>query len=234
MTQTTDRVDSGFEPIMAEAAPRRRFFGSFSLGHLLMVLAGLLAFLLVLAVLRDTSVTSFIAKAATDIPAGTTIDATDVELIEVSGDALAGAVLSSDQVNEAITGGHVTTRALSAGTLLQPSDFSVAGYRSQVRSMSIPISPTRAVAGSLQPGDLVDVIASGDGESWHVMTNAEVLATAAATSGGFATSDYTVTIAVDPVLSLRLACAMTNFTMDIVRATGATPLELTAAPEACD
>jgi len=233
MTQITDRLDSGFGPIMAEPAPRRRFFGSVSLGHLLMVLAGLLAFLLVLAVLRDTSVTSFIAKAATDIPAGTTIDATDVELIEVSGAALTGVVLSSDGINEVITGGQVTTRALSVGTLLQPSDFTAAGYRSHIRSMSIPISPTRAVAGSLQPGDLVDVIASGDGASWHVMASAEVLAVANATTGGFASSDYTVTIAVDPIFSLRLACAMTNFSMDIVRSTGAAPLELAAAPEEC-
>jgi Flp pilus assembly protein CpaB len=233
MTQITDRLDSGLEPIMAEPAPRRRLFGSFSLGHFLMVLAGLLTFLLVLAALRDTSVTSFIAKAATDIPAGTTIAATDVELIEVSGTAIAAAVLTSDEINEVITGGRVTTRALSAGTLLQPSDFTAAGYRSQIRSMSIPISPTRAVAGSLQPGDLVDVIASGDGASWHVMTSAEVLAVADATTGGFASSDYTVTIAVDPIFSLRLACAMTNFSIDIVRSTGATPLDLAAAPEEC-
>ncbi len=233
MTQTADRVDSGLEPIMAEPAPRRRFISSLSLGHLLMVLAGLLAFLLVLVVLRDSSVTSFVAKAATDIAAGTTIDATDVELVEISGDALAGAVLTSDQVNEVITEGQVTTRGLRAGTLLQPSDFTAAGFRSEMRSMSVPISPTRAVAGSLQQGDLVDVIASGDGVSWHVMTSAEVLAVADATTGGFASGDYTVTIAVDPVLSLRLACAVTNFSIDIVRSTGATPLELKAPPEAC-
>ena len=182
MTQIVDRVDPGLEPAMAEAAPRRRFFGSFALGHLLMILAGLLAFLLVLAVLRDTSATSFIGVTATDIPAGTTIDATDVELIEISGDALAGVVLTADQVNDVITGGRVTTRALSTGTLLQPSDFAAVGYQTQVRSMSIPISPTRAVAGSLQQGDLVDVIASADGVSWHMMTSAEVLAVAAATT----------------------------------------------------
>ncbi len=233
MTQTADRVDPGLEPAMVEAAPRRRLFGSFALGHLLMILAGLLAFLLVLAALRDTSATSFVGKAATDIPAGTTIEAADVELIEISGDALGGAVLSSDQLNEVITGGQVTTRALSTGTLLQPSDFTAVGYQTQIRSMSIPISPTRAVAGSLQPGDLVDIIASADGVSWHVMTSAEVLATADATTGGFASNDYTVTVAVDPILSLRLACAMTNFSMDIVRATGATPLELPAAPREC-
>lgn len=233
MTQIADRVDPGLEPAMAEAVPRRRFFGSFSLGHLLMILAGLLAFLLVLAVLRDAAATSFIAKAATDIPAGTTIGGADVELIEISGDALAGAVLTSDQVNEVITGGRVTTRALSVGTLLQPSDFTAVGYQTQIRSMSIPISPTRAVAGSLQQGDLVDIIASADGVSWHVMTSAEVLAVADAATGGFASSDYTVTVEVDPVLSLRLACALTNFNMDIVRSTGATPLELPAAPEEC-
>ncbi|MFC2176938.1 RcpC/CpaB family pilus assembly protein [Actinomycetota bacterium] len=233
MTQTADRVDPGLEPIMADPVARRRFFGSFSLGHLLMVLTSLLAFLLVLAVLRDTSVTSFVAQAAADLPAGTTINAADVDLIEISGDALVGTVLTSDQVNEVITGGQVTTRALSVGTLLQSTDFTAAGQRSQIRSMSIPISPTRAVAGSLKQGDLVDVLASGDGVSWHVMTSAEVLAVADATKGGFASSDYTVTIAVDPTLSLRLACAMTNFSLDIVRSTGATPLGLLSPPEEC-
>ena len=218
---------------MAEPAPRRRFFGSFSLGHLLMLLAGLLAFLLVLAVLRDTSVTSFIAKAATDISAGTTVDAADIELVEISGDTLVGAVLTSDQVNDIITGGQVTTRALSAGTLLQPADFTTAGFRSQIRSMSIPISPNRAVAGSVKQGDLVDIIATGDSGSWHVMTSAEVLAVADATTGGFASGDYSVTIAVDPLLSLRLACAITHFSIDVVRSTGSTPLELLSPPDQC-
>ena len=93
MTQTATPVDTGLEPIMGDPAPRRRFIGRLSLGHLVMVLAGLLAFLLVLAVLRDNSVTNFVAKAARDIPAGTTIGGEDVELIEITGDALAGAVL---------------------------------------------------------------------------------------------------------------------------------------------
>lgn len=233
MTQISDRVDSGHELIMADPVPRRRFLGRFALGHLLMVLAGLLAFLLVLAVLRDTSVTNFIAKVVEDIPAGTTIEAADVELVEVSGDALVGVVLTSDEVNGIITGGQVTTRALSAGTLLQPADFTAAGLRSEIRSMSIPISPTRAVAGSLKQGDLVDVIASSSDGAWHVMTSVEVLAVANSTTGGFSSSDYTVTIEVDPALSLRLACALTGYTVDIVRATGATPLELDPAPENC-
>lgn len=233
MTQISDRVDSGLEAIMVEPAPRRRFFGSLSAGHLLMVLAGLLAFLLVLAVLRDSSVTHFFAKTAADIPAGTTIQAADIELVAVSGDALVGAVLTSDDVNEVITGGQVTTRALTAGTLLQPSDFAVAGFRSEIRSMSIPVSPTRAVAGSLKQGDVVDVIASDAEGAWYVLSSVEVLAVADATSGGFAASDYTVTISVDPVLSLRLACAMTGYTLDIVRSTGATPLDLPPAPDKC-
>jgi len=231
MTQTVNPVESGLEPAMIDPVPRRRFFGRLSLGHLVMVLAGLLAFLLVLAVLRDNSVTNFVAKAAADIPAGTTIGSEDVELIEISGDSLAGAVLTADEINVIITEGQVTTRALTVGTLLQRTDFATQGFQSDVRSMSIPISPTRAVAGSLKAGDLVDVIASSSTSSWHVITSAEVLATAAAVTGGFASSDYTVTIAVDPETSLRLACAMETANIDIVRATGATPIPSSAADE---
>ncbi|MCP3976228.1 MAG: hypothetical protein GY720_17230 [bacterium] len=233
MTQTANPVGTGLEPVMAEPAPRRRFIGRLSLGHLVMVLAGLMAFLLVLVVLRDNSVTSFVAKAAVDISAGTTIAGADVELVEVSGDSLAGAVLNSDEINEIITQGQVTTRALQAGTLLQRADFSAAGFQSEVRSMSIPISPTRAVAGTLKAGDLVDVIASTGDESWYVTTSAEVLAVADPTAGGFAANDYTVTIEVDPEISLRLACAMDNGILDIARATGATPIPTLTPPEPC-
>lgn len=233
MTQTATPVDTGFEPIMGDPAPRRRFIGRLSLGHLVMVLAGLLAFLLVLAVLRDNSVTNFVGKAARDIPAGTTIGADDVELIEISGDALAGAVLTSDQINEVITSGQVTTRALAVGTLLQPSDFAAAGLQTDIRSMSIPLSPTRAVAGSLKAGDLVDVVASSEGGSWYVTTSAEVLSVAAPSTGGFATTDYTVTVVVDPLISLRLACAMENFSIDIARSTGAAPITEAPVPAPC-
>lgn len=233
MTQTVNPVDSGLEPIMAEPAPRRRFVGRLSLGHLVMVLAGLLAFLLVLAVLRDNSVTNFVAKAARDIPAGTTIGAEDVELIEVSGDALAGAVLNSDQINQIIVDGQVTNRALAVGTLLQQADFGAAGFQTEIRSMSIPVAPSRAVAGSLKVGDLVDVIASDDEITWYVTTSAEVLAVADPTTGGFASNDYTITIVVDPQISLRLGCAMENYSIDVVRATGAVPIQVQPAPGSC-
>jgi Flp pilus assembly protein CpaB len=99
--------------------------------------------------------------------------------------------------------------------------------------MSIPISPTKAVAGTLQAGDLVDVIASGELGSWYVTTSAEVLAVSDPTAGGFASTDYTVTIAVDPQISLRLACAMDNGKIDIARATGATPIALPPPVEPC-
>ncbi len=234
MTQTASPVESGVEPTLAEPAPRRRFLARLSLGHVVMVLSGLLAFLLVLVVLRDNTSTSFFASAAVDIPAGTTVDANDVTLIEIPGDALVGVVLSADEVNAIITSGQVTTRAISAGTLLQRGDFSPGGLRSEIRSMSIPVSPTRAVAGSLKPGDVVDVIASDDEGSWYVTTGAEVLAVAEPTTGGFASNDYTITIAVDPVISLRLACGLANFAIDVTRATGASPIELGPTPATCD
>jgi Flp pilus assembly protein CpaB len=198
-----------------------------------MILAGLLAFLLVLVVLRDNSVTNFIAKAAVEIPAGTTITGDDVELVEVTGESLIGVVLSADEVNAVITEGRVTTRALAVGTLLQPADFAVTGVRTDIRSMSIPVSPTRAVAGSLKAGDLVDVVASDDEVSWYVTTSAEVLGVAEASSGGFASNDYTITIVVDPIVSLRLACGMENYSLNVVRATGATPIQLPDPPDKC-
>ena len=233
MTQTVNPAEPALEPTMADPAPRRRFLGRLSLGHLVMILAGLMAFLLVLVVLRDNSITNFVAKAAVDIQAGTTITGDDVELVEVSGDALVGAVLTADEVNTIITDGQVTTRALAVGTLLQPSDFVAAGLRTEIRSMSIPISPTKAVAGSLKRGDLVDVIASDDEESWFVTTSTEVLDVSEATAGGFASSDYTITVVVDPTISLRLACALENYRLNVVRATGATPIQLPGPPDKC-
>ena len=233
MTQTARSVEHSLEPVIADAAPRRRLLGRLSLGHLVMILAGLMAFLLVLVVLRENTETTAVAKTVVEVPAGARITASDVELVQVVGDSLAGAVLNADEVNAIITGGQVSTRLLAPGTLLQPSDFSVAEFQTEIRSMSIPVGPANAVAGSLKVGDLVDVVATSDDFAWYVVTSAEVLAVADPSTGGFASNDYTVTVVVTPSSALRVACAIDGYSLNVVRATGAVPIEPSVPPGEC-
>ena len=78
MTRTADRLGSGTDPLAVEPAPRRPLLSRLSLGHVIMILAGLLAFLLVLVVLRERGESFQIAVAAQQIDAGTQLQATDV------------------------------------------------------------------------------------------------------------------------------------------------------------
>lgn len=65
MTQTVERSDRTALPI-GDPVPKRRLASRLSLGHLIMVVAGLTAFILVLAVLRDRSEVVQVAIASTD------------------------------------------------------------------------------------------------------------------------------------------------------------------------
>ena len=73
MTQTADRPDAMVGPFAVEPVPKRPLLRRLSLGHLIMVLAGMLAFLLVLAVLRERGEVLQIAVAVDQIDAGTAL-----------------------------------------------------------------------------------------------------------------------------------------------------------------
>jgi hypothetical protein len=196
-----------------------------SLGHVIMIVAGLAAFLLVFSLLRSRDETFEIATAAFELRAGTTANDGAFVYAELGGTDrnVLGTFLSPEQVARAIEEGWVVTRTVPAGDPVRMTDFRTEADPSELRAMSIPIDRGHAVAGVLQAGDLVDIIVVRKGVAAYVATGVEVLDVAGGDSqfaGGFS-----VTVAVDGSASLRLASAVRDGGIEIVRATGAVEVD---------
>jgi Flp pilus assembly protein CpaB len=220
MTQT-DRADASVNPLAVEPLPKRPLLRRLSLGHVLMVLAGLLAFLLVLAVLREQGEIVRVAVAADQVDAGTALEPSDVRYADLSDvdDALLSAFLTPDDVDRAIRDGLVATRTVPAGVPLTSTDFRREAATADLRAMSIPISTQHAVNGAIVPGDRIDIIVVRRGLAGYVATGVEVIAVG--NQSGTGRSEFALTVAVDADTSLRLAAAINEGSIEIVRATGA-------------
>jgi Flp pilus assembly protein CpaB len=221
MTQTADRVDRVVDSLAVEPLPKRSILRRLSLGHLIMVLAGLLAFLLVLAVLREQDEIVQIAVAARQIDAGTELEDADVRYADLSDAdrALLSAFFSPAGVDGAIREGWVATRTVPPGVPLTRSDFRREAITADLRAMSIPVSTQHAVNGAIVPGDRIDIIVVRRGLAAYVATAVEVIAVADRASTG--RSEFALTVAVDAATSLRVAAAINDGSIEVVRATGA-------------
>jgi len=227
MTQTARRADPPMESPITEPVPRRPLLTQLSIGHVIMVLAGLLAFLLVLALLRDRSEAALVAVAAHDIPAGASLVAEDVRMVETSADdiALIDALLSDAEVAEAIEAGRVAGASIRGGDPILATDLRAALGAEGLRAMAIELTSGRSVGGDIDVGDQVDVVVVRDGIASYVVTNVEVIDVLSSGSSVAASSDLIVTIAADGPTTLRLASALTDGEIYVVRATGASPAD---------
>jgi len=209
----------------APPSPRRGLMSRLSLGHVIMIVAGLAAFLLVFSILRSRDETFRIAAAAVELRAGTTVTDGAFTYVELGATdrSVLGTFLGPEQVARAVDEGWLVTRSVPAGDPLRMTDFRTDADPSELRAMSIPIDRGHAVAGVLQAGDLVDVIVVRKGVAGYVATAVEVLDVAGGDiqfGGGFS-----VTVAVDGPASLRLASAVREGGIEIVRATGAAEVD---------
>ena len=203
-------------------APRRGLLNRLSLGHVIMIVAGLAAFLLVFSLLQNEDETFLIAVASLDLRAGTTVTEEAFSLAEVgAADRLVlGSFLTPEMVQTAVAERWAVTRTVPAGDPVRVSDFRIEPNPSDLRAMSIPIERGHAVAGLLQAGDAIDVIVVRKGVAGYVANGVEVLDVAGSESqfGG----GITVTVAVDAHTSLKIASALRDGAIELVRATGAT------------
>ena len=207
-----------------EPAVRRRRLGHVSAGHVVMVVAALLAVLLNYSVLRARDDSVRVAVAARDIPAGATLTSAALRFSPVAAeeDVLA-ALLTPEQVSE--LSGWVAATAITAGEPVRASDLRSPSAPASQRAMSLPVAREHAVGGALRPGDRVDVIEVRDGVAGYLVTDAEVLSVPTAEQRGIAAlNEFSVTIAVDDGTALRLAAGLHTGTLDIVRSTGASPV----------
>ncbi len=194
-----------------------------SLGHVVTLLAGLLAMLLVFSVLRERDATWRVAVAAAEIRAGTAVARGSFRLVDVRvPDDVRGRLIDTGSLGR--LRGWVATRTILPGELVSRGDLRPPAAPSALRAMSIPVEAAHAVGGSLAAGDRVDVVqVDEDGQARYVVSGAQVLAVNRPESGviGAAAGASSITVAVDARQALRLAAAIRSQRFEIVRSTGA-------------
>jgi Flp pilus assembly protein CpaB len=193
-----------------------------------MVLAGLLTFVLVVSATKGSDARLAVAVARDDIPAGAAVGVGLLRKVDLPADGeLARSTVPWSGIG---AGDRVAARPIAAGEFLRPSDLAppTANGGSQLRAMSIPVKPERAVGGTLRVGDRVDVVDVVDGVARWVVTGAQVIEVPSAPSsrGGIVrdvAATYHVVIEVNAIQALALAQALTHDTVSVVRSTGAPP-----------
>lgn len=213
-------------PAAVVATPRRRRRARVSRAAALTWLAGSLAFVLTASVLRDRAEQVEVLVAAQDIPAGAEITDEMVRTSEIDADSpLVSGLVDLDGLRP----GELAAVPISAGSALRTSDLAAAGRGDGLRSMSIEVDRAQAVGGGLAIGDRIDVIDVVDGDATYVVRDAEVTSVPAAPTGrgitGGAGSSYFVVVRVDADDALALAAAIDRGALQVVRSTGATPID---------
>lgn len=203
----------------------RRMRRRLSASHILVAIAFVLAFVLNILALQDRSANTLVAVADRPIAAGGVLSADMLRLVPITSEfeALESLVTQGEVASYT---GWIVQRAIPEGGVLDRVSLAEPGAPSGKRSMSIPIVVSRAAGGTIVAGDRVDVIAVGDGTAAYVVAGVEVVATPAAGSGAFGATDYHLVVAVDAVQALALAGAMESGRIDVVRSTGAPPIEV--------
>jgi Flp pilus assembly protein CpaB len=216
---TTQREAGSLQPA------RRRLSRRLSASHVVIAIVVILAFVLNLLVLHDRNATSLVAVADHPIPAGSPIDAASLRLVPVDSgfEGLPGLVTETDLAQ---LEGWVTARPIPEGGLIERSAVVEPGSATGLRTMSLPVPVEHAAGGSVVPGDRVDVIAVIDGTAQYVAGGLEVVSVAAGSSGAIGSiAAYHVVVSVDADEALALAQAMDGGSIEIVRSTGAEPIE---------
>jgi Flp pilus assembly protein CpaB len=208
-------------PVPASRRPPSR--SRLSLGHVVTLLAGLLATVLVYSVLRERDATFRAAAASAEIRAGTTVERTALRAVDVGvPENVRGRLIDPSALGR--FRGWIATRTLQPGELLSRGDLRPPAAPSALRAMSIPVEAAHAVGGALAAGDRLDVIEVDEGgQARYVVSGVEVLAVNRPDSGviGAAGSSSSLTVAVDARQALRLAAAIRGQRFEVVRSTGA-------------
>lgn len=195
---------------------RRSLASRLSIGHVVMILAGLVAILLNLAFLRSGTETINVTVAGQSIEAGTVLTEDRVEFVEVgdAGDLVQG--LLTEESARALFG-SVLARDIEAGEPIRRSDLRPAGSSLALREYSIEVDPAEAAGGSIQDTDIVDIIAVIDDRAFYVAAGLDVVRVK---DGG---ADLIIVLSVDDRTALEIESARAAGSIAVVRSTGAPP-----------
>lgn len=227
MAATDVSVPARDEAPPARRPSRRRLTSRLSTGHVVMILAGLVAALANLAVIRSGSETVPVVVARQDIAIGASVTADMLRTVDAR---LEGAVLDTLVRPEALTSGGLRDRVaatpITAGSPLRRTDLRPAATDEPgLRRIAIPIRPEAAVGGAIAVDDRIDVIQVVDGAPRYVVADARVLAVPEPSSSALGThGSFYVTIGVDAETALCLSAAIETGGLTIVLATGQEPV----------
>ena len=205
-------------------------------GHIVMVVAAGLAFLLTFAAVRDSDRTVEVARLGRALERGAPLQAAAIDFFDMSvGDeTLPPGLITPGRARELAATGARLAHSVPVGSLLRESDFAVGGAN-QSRTMAFPVDRAHAVNGDLAAGDLVDLISVHQGVAGYVLTGAPVVKIGDGASGSART--ITVTLELDAVSSLKLAHALSTGTLEVVKSTWAPPADpglVVPLPEVAD
>lgn len=205
------------------ARPRPRAAARVPIGALGAVVAGILAFVLIVVGTAGSRRTVLIAVAAHDIEPGQPVTGADLRSVAVPADSpLRAALIGADiDASSGLVAGH----RINAGAPIAKGDLLGAAASAGRRSMSVPVPVERANGGELNPGDRVDIIDTSGGQPNYVANGLEVLSIVDANAGGLnARTAFSVSVSVDAEEALAVAGAIAGGKVDLVRSTGARPV----------
>lgn len=207
--------------------PRRSLASRLSLGHVITLLAGLLAMLLVFSVLRSRADTYRVAVADQEIRSGAVVTADAFRFVDLAVPEDLRAKLIGPGADAERLEGWIATRTIAPDELVTRGDFRPPAASSQRRAMSVPVDASHAVAGTIAAGDRVDIIqVGGDGRAFYAATGLEVLAVQRGPGGRLSSGeDLTITVAVSAQEALRVAAALRSDRFEVIRSTGAEPAQ---------
>ena len=213
-----DRTTETAGPAEGGRLPRRSPLSRLSFGHLVMISAGLLAFLLNVLIIRDRGETVEVPVAAQAIRSGARLETGDIAYESVDAEGpWADRALSRRELSPMI--GRVAVRDIAPGAPLLADDLRPAAAPGAARAMSIPAADQAAGAG-LYTGDLIDVITVNEGRSRFIASGVEVLAVSGG-GGRTAGGGSGVTVAVSRAQALAIAEALDRGSIHLLRSTGA-------------
>ncbi|MGI8574501.1 MAG: SAF domain-containing protein [Egibacteraceae bacterium] len=167
--------------------------------------------------------TSSYLVAVEPAPAGDRLEASDLALVAME---LPPEIGGQAYTDPAAVVGAVTVAPLGAGELIQTGDIAASSGPPAPRELSFRIDAAKAVQGSLQTGERIDVLATyGTGPDGYTLTVAGAVPVLGVESAGGELGtqrELVVRVGVDdPADALALAHAVANGQMMIVRATAA-------------
>lgn len=174
-------------------------------------------------VLQDAQNTVEVWTAARDLPQDQALTSADVvpKAVHLPPELMDEYVVASTDLD-----GAVVMRPVMEGELLSNAAIADGAVASAGRSMTIPVAPEHAVGGALRPGDRIDVFGSfdaGDARAKTLLLVRGVSIIHMVEAGGLVMGEEAVvgvTVSVTPEEAARLAFAVRNAEIDIVRVDG--------------